>query len=78
VGELFWVLVPNKVDPSKVDPRIVALTGVCDGCVDVSAKLGTPPKIGGRFLKHRDRWGCCGSPMVLDYMWMCASGGEKK
>jgi hypothetical protein len=31
VGGLFGILVPSKVEPSKVDPKIVALTGVCDG-----------------------------------------------
>jgi hypothetical protein len=71
-------VVPSKVYPSNVEPRTVALTGVCDGCDDVSAKLGTPPKIGGRFLKRQDRRGCYGSPMVLYYMWMCASGDEEK
>jgi hypothetical protein len=27
----------------------MALTGVCDGTVDVSVNLGTPPKIGENF-----------------------------
>ena len=49
-------MVSSKVDPSKANPRIVALIGVCVGCVDVSAKLGTPPKIGGRFSNvYNDR-----------------------
>jgi hypothetical protein len=49
MGGLFWIVVPSEVDPSKANPKTVALTGVCVGCTDVSAKLGTPPNIGGRF-----------------------------
>ena len=49
MGGLFWIVVPSEVDPSKANPKIVALTGVCAGCIDVSTKLGTPPNIGGRF-----------------------------
>jgi hypothetical protein len=59
-----WEVDPSNVEPSKVDPKIVALTGVCEGVVDEWARPGTPPKIGGRFSKHRERQGFCGSPMM--------------
>ena len=49
MGGLFWIVVPSEVDPSKANPKIVALTCVCASCTDVSAKLGTPPQIGERF-----------------------------
>jgi len=52
VGDFFWVLMPIKVNPSKDDPRIMALTGVCDGFFDVSSKMGKPPNIRVIFLKH--------------------------
>jgi hypothetical protein len=65
VCELLGILVPRKVAPSNPEPSTVALTGVCDGTVDVSVKLGTPPKIGGKFLKRLERRGYCGSPMIL-------------
>jgi hypothetical protein len=45
---------PSKVEPIKVDPKIVALTGVCEGGVDEWARPDTPPKIGGRFSKHHE------------------------
>ena len=53
-------------------------TGVCEGCADVLAKWGIPPKIRGRFFKSLERRGCCGYPMILDYVWMCDDGDEKK
>jgi hypothetical protein len=43
----------------------VALTGVCEGGTDERVRPDTPPKIGGRLSKCRDRWGFCGSPMML-------------
>ena len=46
-----------EVEPSKGNPKIVALTRVCEGGVDELARLGTPPKIGGRFSKHLEWWG---------------------
>ena len=47
-----WEVDPSNVEPSKDDPRIVALTGVCEGGANELARLGTPPKIGGRFNNH--------------------------
>jgi hypothetical protein len=47
-----WEVDPSNVEPSKADPKTVALTGVCEGGVDEVARLGTPPKIGGRFSKR--------------------------
>jgi hypothetical protein len=47
-----WEVDPSNVETSKVDPRTVALTGVCEGGADELARLGTPPKIRGRFSKH--------------------------
>ena len=61
-----WEVDPSNVEPSKVYPKIVALTGVCEGGADELARLGNPPKIGGRFSKHLERWGFCGSPMISD------------
>jgi hypothetical protein len=61
-----WEVDPSNVEPSKADPKIVALTGVCEGGVDERARPDTPPKIGGRFSKHRERRGFCGSPMMSD------------
>jgi hypothetical protein len=61
-----WEVDPSNVEPSKADPKIVALTGVCEGGVDEWARPDTPPKIGGRFSKRRERWGFCGSPMMSD------------
>ena len=66
VGRLFGMLVPNKVEPSKVDPKTIALTGVWDDWDDVSAKLGIPSNIGGRFNKCLEQRRFCGSPMMLD------------
>jgi hypothetical protein len=47
-----WEVEPSNVEPSKDDPKTVALTGVCEGAVDELAIPGTPPKIGGRFSKR--------------------------
>jgi hypothetical protein len=47
-----WEVDPINVEPSKVDPKIVSLTGVCDGGADELARLGTAPKIGGRLIKR--------------------------
>ena len=52
---------PSKVEPSKADPRMVALTGVCE-----RVRPDIPPKIGGRLSKRRERRGFCGSPMMSD------------
>ena len=49
-----WEFDPSNVEPSKVDPKIVALTGVREGCANERAQLDTPRKIGGRFRKHRE------------------------
>jgi hypothetical protein len=51
-GRGTWEVDPSNVEPSKVDPIIVALTVVCKGGADELARLGTPPKIGGRFSKR--------------------------
>ena len=59
-----WELDPSKVEPSKEDPKIVALTGVWECGADELARLGTPPRIGGRFNKCLEWWGFCGSPMM--------------
>ena len=77
VCELLGILVPRKVSPSNPESSTVALTGVCDGTVDVSGKLGTPPKIGGKFLKRLEWQGYYGSSMILSYKWVCVNGGEK-
>jgi hypothetical protein len=49
-----WEVVPSNVEPSKANPKTVALTGVCEGGADKWARPDTPPKIGGRFSKHRE------------------------
>jgi hypothetical protein len=49
-----WEVKPSNVEPSKVDPKIVALTRVCEGGDDVWVRPDTPPKIGGRFSKRRE------------------------
>ena len=56
-----WEVVPSKVEPSKADPRMVALTGVCE-----RVRPDTPPRMGGRLSKRRDRRGFCGSPMMSE------------
>jgi hypothetical protein len=61
-----WEVEPSNVEPSKADPKIVALIGVCEGGVDELARLGTPSKIGGRFSKHLEGRGFYGSPMMFD------------
>jgi hypothetical protein len=61
-----WEVDPSNVDPRKADPKTVALTGVCEGGVDEWARPDTTPKIGGRFSKHWERRGFCGSPMMSD------------
>ena len=63
--ELLGILVSIKVSPINLDPITISLTGVCDGTIDVSAKLGTPQKIRGKFLKPLEWRGYCGSPMIL-------------
>jgi hypothetical protein len=40
------------VEPSKFDPKMVVLTGVLNGWVGELAKLGNPPRIGGRCFKN--------------------------
>jgi hypothetical protein len=47
-----WELDPSKVEPSKDDPKIVALTGVCEGGANELARLVTSPRIGGSFSKN--------------------------
>jgi hypothetical protein len=47
-----WEVEPSNVELSKDYPKTVALTGVCEGGADELARLGTPPKIGGRFSKR--------------------------
>jgi hypothetical protein len=56
-----WELDLSKVEPSKADPKMVALTRVCE-----RVRPDTPPKIGGRLSKRRERRGFCGSPMMSD------------
>jgi hypothetical protein len=64
VGGLTWEVDPSNVEPIKADPKIVALTGVCEGGADESARLGTPPRIGGRCSKCLEHRGFYGSPMM--------------
>jgi hypothetical protein len=52
VDEGTWEVDPSNVEPSKVDPKTVALTGVCEGGSDELERLVTPPRIGGRFSKR--------------------------
>ena len=59
-----WEVDPSNVEPSKFDPKTITLTGVCESGADELARLGTPHKIGGRFSKHMERRGFCGSPMM--------------
>jgi hypothetical protein len=54
------------VEPRKFDPKIVELTGVWESTIDELARLGTPPRMGGRFSKCLERRGFCGSPMMSD------------
>jgi hypothetical protein len=49
-----WEVDPSNVEPSKDDPKTVALTGVCEGGVDEWERPDTPPKIGGRFSRRRE------------------------
>ena len=49
-----WEVDPSNVEPSKVDPKIVALIGVCEVGADEQAQPDTPPKIGGRLSKCRE------------------------
>jgi hypothetical protein len=59
-----WEVDPSNVEPSKADPKIVALTRVCEGGADERARPDTPPKIGGRLRKRHEKRGFCGSPMM--------------
>jgi hypothetical protein len=43
---------------------MVALTGVCEGGTFERVRPDTPPEIGGRLSKRRERRGFCGSPMM--------------
>jgi hypothetical protein len=54
------------VEPSKANPKIVAFTGVLEIMADELARLGTYPRMGGRFSKRLKRQGFCGSPMMYD------------
>ena len=56
-----WEVDPSNVEPRKVDPKIVALTGVCEGGSLEWERPDTPPKIGGRFSKNHERRGFFGS-----------------
>jgi hypothetical protein len=49
MSDLFWIVVPSDVDPSKDNTKTMELTGVCASFTDVSTKLGTPTNIGGWF-----------------------------
>ena len=49
-----WEVDESNVEPIKVDPKIVALIGVCEGGADEWARPYTPPKIGGRFSKRHE------------------------
>jgi hypothetical protein len=60
-----WEVDPSNVEPSKADPMTVALTGVCEGGIDERVRPDTPPKIGGRLSKRRERRGFYGFPMML-------------
>ena len=59
-----WEVDPSNVEPSKADPKMVALAGVCGGGTFERVRPDTPPKIGGRFSKRHERRGFCGSPMI--------------
>jgi hypothetical protein len=59
-----WEVDPSNVEPRKDDPKIIAHTGVCEGGADEWERPDTPPKIGGRFSRHREWRGFCGSPMM--------------
>ena len=41
-----WAEDPSKVEPSKADPKMVALKGVCEGGTDERVRPDNPPKIG--------------------------------
>jgi hypothetical protein len=43
---------------------MVALAGVCGGGTFERVRPDTPPEIGGRLSKRRERRGFCGSPMM--------------
>jgi hypothetical protein len=66
VDEGTWEVDPSNVEPSKDDPKIVSPTEMCEGGVDEVERLGTPPKIGGRFSKRLERRGFCGSPKMFN------------
>jgi hypothetical protein len=61
-----WEVDPSNVEPRKDDPKMVALAGVCEGGTNERVQPDTPPKIGGRLSKHRERRGFYGSPMMSD------------
>ena len=72
-----WEVDPSNVEPSKADPKTIALTGVCEGGADEWARPETPPKIGGRLRKHREQWGFLWVPNDVQLAeWMCANCGE--
>jgi hypothetical protein len=64
VDGCLWEVDPSNVEPSRVDPMIVALTGVCEGGTDERVRPDTPPKIGVRLSKRCEQRGFCGSPMM--------------
>jgi hypothetical protein len=61
-----WEVDPSNVEPRKGDPKMVALARVCEGGTDERVRPDTPPNIGGRLSKRRERWRFCGSPMMSD------------
>jgi hypothetical protein len=61
-----WEGDPSNVEPRKADPKTISLTVVCEGGVNEWERPDTPPKIRGRFSKHRERQGLCGFPMMSD------------
>jgi hypothetical protein len=40
------------VEPSKVDPKKILLTGVWGSMADEWARIGNPPRMGGIFSKR--------------------------
>jgi hypothetical protein len=63
---LFWVVVPNQVDPSKDKPSNYSLRGECGYQIGEITILWIPPNAGGRSRMHLECQGGNGSSMVLD------------
>jgi hypothetical protein len=49
-----WEVDPSNVEPSKADPKMVALAGVSEGGTDERVRPDTPPKIRGSLRKRRE------------------------